>query len=383
MPAYWAPGASRLSLSLALMCVGVAACGGGGGGKGKSSPQSTAAGQPAPAPTQAPPAPPAPPPTTTPPTEPLPIPGRDLDNGVIRIRMNDYAPIITSMWVMGKLAVPHDNIGADFQMAARSSKGDAYNPTQGGDCRGNPSILRSMSDWNAIAPGTPVAHGVMLEVDPRNYNEPTHPGCLGAGDILPYDMRFGVTLGDGQSAPKELMVLDMSIRKEAGSSAEDIVKGLTELPVLYMDNATFRYAYYSVDSNPADGQEFQPMRVATVSGMTHDTRSWPIMTNYFISEPARAIMLCDRADAVQSPNVGSCVALYAHEGVQVQASHRVGAKYDLTSITTIIRDDVEPLITDYEFHTQRRLVAVGNANQVAASIAWAEANLAPGDWKRW
>ena len=297
--------------------------------------------------------------------------------------MNDYAPIITSMWVMGKLAVPHDNIGADFQMTARSSKGDAYNPTQGGDCRGNPSILRSMSDWNAIAPGTPVAHGVMLEVDPRDYNEPTHPGCLGAGNILPYDMRFGVTLGDGRGAPKELMVLDMSIRKEAGSAAEDIVKGLSELPVLYLDNATFRYAYYSVDINPADGQDFQPMRAATASGLTHDTRSWPAMTNYFITDPARPIMHCDRADAVESPLLGSCVAIYSHEGVQVQASHRLGAKYDLTSITAIIRDDIEPLIKDYEFHTQRRLVAVGNPDTVAASIAWAEANLAPGDWKRW
>ncbi|MBF6025819.1 hypothetical protein [Lysobacter niastensis] len=297
--------------------------------------------------------------------------------------MNDYAPIITSMWVMGRLAVPHDNIGADFQMATRSSKGDAYNPTQGGDCRGNPSILRSVSDWNGIVPGASAPYGIQLEIDPRNYNEPVHPGCLGEGAILLYDMKFGVTLGDGLTAPKELMVLDMSIRKEPGSPAEDIVKGLSELPVIYLDNSIFRYAYYSVDTQPADGLVFLPMQGSSASGPTHDTRAWPVLTNYYIAEPARLIMLCDRSDALQSPRTATCVAIYSHEGAKVEASHRIGAKYDLTLITAINRDDVNPVISDYEFHTQRRLVAVGSPDTVTAAIAWAEANLAASDWKRW
>lgn len=313
-----------------------------------------------------------------------PSAGIDLDNGVIRIRMIDHAPIVTSMWVMGIQAVPHDNVGADLQMAARSTKGDGYNPTQGGDCRGNPSVLRRyVEDWNALDPGIPARFGVLLHIDPRNYNEPSYPGCLGAGAILPYDMRFGITLGDGISMPRELMILEMSIGKKPGSAAEDIVKGLSELPVAYLDNATFRYAYYSVDGNPADGQAFQPMRVASPSGETNDTRLWPNLTNYPVGQPARVIMLCNRADAELRPDQGLCVALYSHEAATMQASHRLGAIYNLTSITAIIADDINPLITDYELHTQRRLLAVGSPDTIAAAIAWAETRLRAQDWSRW
>lgn len=309
--------------------------------------------------------------------------GKALDNGVIRLVMNDLAPIVTQMWVAGLPAVPHDNIGADLQMSARSSKGDGYNPTQGGDCRGTPSILRAVEPWNGVDPTRPATYGVLLDIAPRNYNEPSYPGCLGVGDILPYDMRFAVTLGDGRSMPKELMLLDMSIRKQQGSTAEDIVKNLSELPVIYFDNTIFRYAYYSIDSNPADGQDFQPFRISTSSGSTHDTQKWPVLTNYVVDGLARVLMLCTRDDAVAHPKEGVCVALYSHEGSQMQASRRDGAIHSLTALAAIGGNAEQPLITDFDFHTERRLLVVGNPDTVASGIAWAEAWLKPEGWQRW
>jgi hypothetical protein len=310
--------------------------------------------------------------------------GKVLDNGVIRLVMNDLAPIVTQMWVAGLPAVPHDNIGADLQMSARSSKGDGYNPTQGGDCRGTPSVLRAIEPWNGVDPTVPAAYGTLLDIAPRNYNEPSYPGCLGVGDILPYDMRFAVTLGDGRHMPKELMLLDMSIRKQQGSTAEDIVKGLSELPVIYFDNTIFRYAYYSVDSDPLDGQDFQPFRVATSSGTTtNDTQQWPVLTNYPVDGLARVLMLCTRDDATTRPQDGLCVAIYSHEGSQMQASRRNGAIHSLTALAAIGGNEDQPLITDFDFHTQRRLVVVGNPDTVASGIAWAETWLKPDGWQRW
>ena len=67
----------------------------------------------------------------------------------------------------------------------------------------------------------------------------------------------------------------------------------------------------------------------------------------------------------------------------MQASRRDGAAQSLTMITTINRDDVAPSIVDFDEHTQRRLVVVGNPITVEAGIAWAEEHLAQADWKRW
>lgn len=311
-------------------------------------------------------------------------PGYELDNGLIRIRMDDVAPIITQMWVAGTPAVVHDNIGADFQMTARSTKGDAYNPTQGGDCAGIPSVVRQVfPHWNAVDAGTPATQGLLLDILPRNYNEPSYPGCLGQGALLPYEMRFGVTLGDGRQMPRELMLVDMSIQKDAGSAAEDIVKGLSELPVIYLDNTTFRYAYYSADETPTDGQAFQPMRVATADGNSHDTQRWLGLTNFRVDQPAHVIMLCDRDDAVTNPGVGRCVAIYSHEAVLMQASRRDGAMHSLTLIEAVQEDANDPLISDFNLHTQRRLIVVGNPDTVASGIAWAETWLDKTGWRRW
>jgi hypothetical protein len=183
--------------------------------------------------------------------------------------------------------------------------------------------------------------------------------------------------------PKELMLLDMSIRKQQGSTAEDIVKGLSELPVIYFDNTIFRYAYYSSDPDPMDGQDFRPFMVSTSSGPTHDTQRWPGLTNYPVDGLAHVLMLCNRDDAVAHPDAGVCVALYSHEGSLMQASRRDGAIHSLTAIAAIGGDKDQPLITDFEFHTQRRLVVVGNPDTVASGIAWAETWLKPDSWQRW
>src|SRR5207244_673127 len=168
------------------------------------------------------------------------------NNGVIKIDLNQFGyPMITSMYILDSLVVPHDNAGADFQMTGRSRYGNAYNPTQGGDCNGNPSRLTGiLPNWSAVT-GIPPANGILLGIDPRNYNEPDR--CLGRGDLLPYNFNFGVTLGNGSILPREMMVLDLSIQPEAGS--QELLKALSELPVAFPKTTVMRYAYYSVDGS--------------------------------------------------------------------------------------------------------------------------------------
>jgi hypothetical protein len=86
---------------------------------------------------------------------------------------------------------------------------------------------------------------------------------------------------------------------------------------------------------------------------------------------------------VTHPTEGICVALYSHEGSMMQASRRDGAIHSLTAIAAIGGDEAQPFITDFEFHTERRLVAIGNPDTIASGIAWAETWLKPEDWRRW
>jgi hypothetical protein len=309
------------------------------------------------------------------------MPIYEKDNGVIKIRMGESdSPIITGMWIGGVRVVPHDNIGADFQMATRSDLGDAYNPTQGGDCAGNPSILSGViPNWNGAMLGTPAANGILFGIDPRNYNEPSYPGCLGMGAVLPYDFNFGVTLGDGHAIPKEMMVLDMSVRRESGS--QELIKALSELPVAFFDNAQLPYAYYSDDATPADGMQFSKLQVPTSFGNTHDSRLWPNVTNF--EREGRSIMLCSHAQADVLLATGVCIAFYSHERTRVYASHRSQPNNDLTLISILGDNASSPKINDFNWHTARRLVAVGNSGTVSAVIAFAENNLDPLHWTRW
>lgn len=307
------------------------------------------------------------------------------DNGVIRIRLNEEilphgtaSPMITNMWIAGRLAVPHDNAGADFQMTSRSSEGNLYNPTQGGDCAGRTSDLTGViPNWNGAQLGTPSNKGILLGIDPLLYNEPGVSGTCQAPvkQVAPYDMAFGVTLGDGVSIPREAMVLDMSIRKD-GPTSPDLVKALSELPVAFVDVNFLRYAYYSTN-----GTQFQHMLAPTASGPSHDIKQWAWDENYIQS--GHAIALCDRPDMVEQPDQGTCMAFYSHEHTRVYASHRQGSPNELALMSVLGDNAAAPTITDTQWYTARRLVAVGNLSTVAAVITHAEQNYPASGWARW
>lgn len=305
------------------------------------------------------------------------------DNGVIRIKLNENiapygtnSPMITNMWIAGRKVVPHDNAGADFQMTSRSDAGNLYNPTQGGDCAGRTSLLTGViPNWNGAQLGTPANNGILLGVDPLLYDEPGASGtCLGGQGVAPYDMAFGVTLGDGVAVPREAMVVDMSIRKD-GPASPDLVKALSELPVAFVDVNFLRYAYYSVD-----GVNFQRMQAPTASGPSHDIKQWAWDENYI--QGGHALALCDRADGVEQPAQGTCMAFYSHEFTRVYASHRQGAS-ELALMSVLGDNAAAPKITDTQWYTARRLVAVGNLSTVAAVIAHAEQNYPASGWARW
>ncbi|WP_408949953.1 hypothetical protein [Lysobacter sp. Hz 25] len=307
------------------------------------------------------------------------------DNGIIRIRLNEKvapfqtrSPMITGLWIAGRLAVPHDNVGADFQMTTRSREGNEYNPTQGGDCTGRTSLLTgSIPNWSGAQLGTPASHGILLGIDPLLYDEPTLSGtCRGRpAQVAPYDMAFGVTLGDGFAMPREAMMLDMSIRKDF-SGAQNPVKALSELPVAFVDVNFLRYAYYSLN-----GSQFQRFQPSTTPGLSHDIKQWPWNENYYQS--GHAIALCDRPDMVEQPSQGTCMAFYSHEPTLVYASRRQGAPYELGLMSMLGDDDFSTEIVGTEWHTARRLVAVGHLTSVAAVIAHAEQHVPASSWAQW
>ncbi|MBX9403125.1 hypothetical protein K4L06_17590 [Lysobacter sp. BMK333-48F3] len=303
------------------------------------------------------------------------------DNGVIRVRLNEkvppligHSPMITSLWIAGRQAVPNDNVGAGFQMTTRSYKGNEYNPTQGGDCTGRPSLLTGViPDWNGAQLGTPASRGILLGIDPLLYDEPGLSGSCSGGkpNPAPYDMAFGVTLGDGIAMPREAMIVDMSIRKDH-PDADHLFKALSELPVAYVDADFLRYAYYSVD-----GVHFQRLNVDS----SHDLKQWPWNVNHHRS--GHAIALCDRPDMVEQPSQGTCMAFYSHEPTLLTASRRQGAPSELGLMTTLGDDDFGTQIVDTQWHTARRLVAVGHLTSVAAVIAYAEQHIPASSWGQW
>ena len=307
------------------------------------------------------------------------------DNGVIRIKLNEAiapygtnSPMITNMWIAGRKVVPHDNAGADFQMTSRSSQGNNYNPTQGGDCAGRTSVLTgSIPNWNGAQLGTPASNGILLGIDPLLYDEPGLSGTCNGGQpgVAPYDMAFGVTLGDGIAVPREAMVVDMSIRKD-GPASPDLVKALSELPVAFVDVNFLRYAYYSVD-----GVNFQQLQGSTGPSFSHDIKQW--LWNENFERSGHAIALCDRADAIEQPAQGTCMAFYAHEFTRVYASRRQGSPNELALMSVLGDNAAAPTISDTQWHTARRLVAVGNLSTVAAVIAHAEQNYPASGWARW
>jgi len=303
------------------------------------------------------------------------------DNGVIKAKLNGKYngisyPIITDLWVANSLLVPHDNAGADMQFTVRSASGDAYNPTLAGDCNQNASILTGyISDWNAAYLNLPKSNGILLGVTPLNYNEPPS-GCVHTKEVTPYEMNFGVSLGDGVSFPKQAMILDMAVRRSSAVS-QVIKKRLSEMPVAFGFAEKMRYAYYS-----RDGYSFTPVYFNNDPSRA-DIMAWPTSPTVNIETapnstqttqsgnwlpPAKVIMTCDIPYInVTTENTGTCMAFYADRLTAIAVSHRASDN-NLTLMGMLGDVSINADIADQNWHTLRRLVAVGNPNTVRAVI---------------
>lgn len=294
------------------------------------------------------------------------------DNGVIKVKLNEYnIPIITSMYVDGDLIVPHDNTGADFSMTSRSVLGDAYNPTQGGDCRGNPSELTGYIErWSGTGLNISANNGILLGIKPRNYNEPP-TGCQGAGILLPHKFNFGITLGDGISLPKQAMILDMSIFTE--SDGQFLTKRLSELPAIFPDSTKMRYAFYSLD-----GVNFLPLHPE--DNLSNDVLTWGYGVGIDLN--AKAIMLSNTPFALVEPNGGVGIAIYSNFTAVLGASSRFGGRPLVAlGITGESSQNSEIQMTKNKWYTVRRVVAVGNFNSIKETIR--QANVKIHDWGTW
>jgi hypothetical protein len=300
------------------------------------------------------------------------------DNGIIKIKINEphpngvRYPLISSVYITNQRVMPPDNAGADFQITTRSSKGNLWNPTLGGDCRQNPSKLTSVvPNWvGAGLPDIPSSNGILIGVKPRLYNEPGLSGCLGDGDFVPVRFNFGVTLGDGPGLPKQGMIIDMSVKRDVG--AEVLRKHASEFPVAFPYANLMRYAYYSVD-----GKNFLPFEV----DYSNDTNVWPVGVNY--KKEGRAIALCQTKRSQLDGTV--CMAFYSHTSTTMTLSLRDSGSKQLNLMTLLAASEKNALqqsdrISDYQWHTKRALMAVGRIGTIKAVISIAESKI--DDWGR-
>jgi len=277
------------------------------------------------------------------------------NNGVILVNSNVFnVPMISAISVLGTPLLQYDNPGAGLQMTARSSAGNAYNPTQAGDCAGNPStLLSSDSNWTGSGTGLPAANGVLLSVAPRNYNEPS--SCLGAGAVLPFQFDFGMTQGDGVVLPKEGMYLDMTYTRLPGADAID--KGQSEMPAAFPLADVLPLAYVS-----PDGINFAPFAPTG----TNDIRSWQLGVNY--GAQGEVVAVC-------TPQLTMCMAIFSSKSEQILVSHRQGASHNLAYMTLLAGSGS---ITDFAPHHGKKLLAVGTLSTITAVIATARSHVT--DW---
>lgn len=304
------------------------------------------------------------------------------NNGVIQININEHDyPMITNLYVNGSQIIPHNNAGADFQMTGRSPAGNAYNPTQGGDCQGNPSLLSGViPNWNGNGLPMPASNGILLGVDPRNYNDNGSCPSTG-GPILPYNFNFGVALGDGVFLPPQAMVIDMSMQLEANSTAQPILRSASEVPVAFPYTSIMRYAFYSLDGNIFRKLE----RCDTPVGCTNDTLQWPSNTSVNINTDVngRAIALATTPNAHIQQQTGFGMAFYSSFTTGMTISHRKGVRgIDLTLIAMV--GDVHggtSTISDSYSRTIRRVMVVGNMQTMRSAISTAKQKIT--DWGNW
>ncbi len=302
------------------------------------------------------------------------------DNGIIGITLGEENyPMITSMRIQGVEIVPHDNAGADFQFTGRKPAvgdplstpdpyayipgGDAYNPTQGGDCWGYSSTLTGyILNWNS-GYGVPASNGILWAVQPLNYNEPN--GNCSPGSLLPYSFNMGVTLGDGVHLPKEMMVMTMSIRKN-DVNAPNLLKRHSEIPVAFPLTSFMRYAYFS-----NNGVDFEPMYL----NGTHDIQQWENSAPN--SRVGKVVMLSNIDNAHTNPSSGTGMAFYSHTDTWLIVQNR---GY-LTLVSTLGALNYDTYISDSNWHTLVRVMGVGNLNTIKGVIAKANEKIT--SWGNW
>lgn len=279
-------------------------------------------------------------------------------NGIISFDANMYNyPMISRLRIMQTEVMPYDNPGAGFQMTGRSSAGNIYNPTQAGDCTGNPSdVIAISNNWNE--PSLPITNtnSMLFSVVPRNYNEPVWD-CAGPGHILPYEFNFGISLGDGVTIPREIAVLDMKYTRWDGS--EPIDKAQSEAPALFPHLKIYPFAYWS-----EDGYTFQRYDVAVNGKMTNDIRQWPTGNNHY--RTGKTVMACTLHET-------NCIALHSNRPTIIAMAKRSGARGMLSYMT--LTADVSGSITDFDTHHVRRIMATGTPSTIISSILQSEAHI--------
>jgi len=273
------------------------------------------------------------------------------NNGIISYDANMYdIPMISRLRILGTQVMPYDNAGAGLQMTGRSAAGNAYNPTQAGDCTQSPSIVIGIfNNWTGAGIGVPASNSLLFSVVPRNYNEPGWT-CSGPGFVLPYEFQFGVTLGDGMVIPRQAMVLDMTYTR--WDDSEPLDKAQSEAPALFPHLNIFPFAYWS-----ANGASFQQLNVNVNGVLTNDMRRWPPGINYF--RTGHIVMACT---AINS----NCIALYSHRPTYLVMSRRNGAQGSLSYMTLVA--DTSGMISDFNPYHVRRLLLVGTPSTILAAI---------------
>ena len=263
--------------------------------------------------------------------------------------------MISNLYILGTRVMPFDNAGAGFQMTGRSAQGNAYNPTQAGDCAQYASqTIFVDASWSGSNLGIPSSNGLLFSVAPRNYNEPVT--CLGQGPILPFNFEFGATLGDGITLPKEIMVVDMYYTRWSGS--EIIQKDISEAPTIFPFLHIFPLAYWS-----SDGSSIQPF---LVNG-SNDMRSWSNNVNHY--RVGKIVMAC-------TTTLSNCISLYSNKPTNLIMSKRPGASHQLSLLTLTV--DTSGVIDDYNEHHIRTLLAVGTPSTITAAISQAQSVIS--DW---
>lgn len=299
-------------------------------------------------------------------------------NDVYNVYLNqDGYPIVTTVRVAGSDYIPHDNAGADLSIAIRSAQSNQYNPTLGGDCAGNASSLWGhILNWDGSGLGIPASNGIALGVEPRFYNEnnatdPDDIVCGGTGDIAPFNMTFGVTLGDGANIPNEVIVLDMSFARE--DEGEAIRSISSEFPAMFANRSSFKYLYYSYDGDT--WYQWQ-------NNGTHNVSNWdssPNSPNYY--KDVQAVWVSNESNAISNPSSGSGIGIYVNGITSFAAGKRTGQSNDLVYIAALGDDSSSVQFNDDYWHGWRRLVVVGNLQTVKNSIDQAVSHIGgSGDW---